>query len=103
MVDYVRVERSEIEVDDLLEISRITIGKIGLQKEVLNFSDVVSSAIRIEADGVRLAQVIVNLLSNAAKYTPPGGDILLVARVKDGPRRTLTPPHRAPSKTPQAA
>jgi PAS domain S-box-containing protein len=93
-------------VDDLLEISRITLGKIELQKEVLNFADVVSNAldatrqsieasnhsikidlpeqpIHIEADGVRLAQVIVNLLSNAAKYTPPGGDILLTARVTD--------------------
>jgi len=91
-------------VDDLLEISRITLGKITLQKDVLDFADVVSNAldstrrsiessnhtirvdlpperIRLQADAVRLAQVIVNLLSNAAKYTEPGGDILLTARV----------------------
>jgi len=93
-------------VDDLLEISRITLGKIELRKEVLNFADVLSNAldttrhfietsnhsikidlpeepIRFEADGVRLSQVIVNLLNNAAKYTPPGGHILLSARVAD--------------------
>ena len=92
-------------VDDLLEISRITLGKIELQKEVLEFSDVLTNAldttreiiesskhtiqvdlpperIRIEADGVRLSQVIVNLLNNASKYTAPGGDILLTARVQ---------------------
>lgn len=92
-------------VDDLLEISRITLGKIALQKEVLNFSDVLSNAldatrenieasnhtirvdlprkpIRIEADGVRLSQVIVNLLNNATKYTAPGGDIRLKASVE---------------------
>jgi signal transduction histidine kinase len=93
-------------VDDLLEISRITLGKIELQKEVLEFSDVLSNALdttrefiesskhtvhvdlppeplRIEADGVRLSQVIVNLLNNASKYTAPGGDILLTARVQE--------------------
>jgi PAS domain S-box-containing protein len=94
-------------VDDLLEVSRITRGKIELRKEVVDFEevlthaldtsrpcieaarhslriDVPAEAIRLEADGVRLAQVISNLLNNAAKYTPPGGDIGLVARMEDG-------------------
>jgi CheY-like chemotaxis protein/nitrogen-specific signal transduction histidine kinase len=94
-------------VDDLLEVSRITRGKIELRKEVLDFGEVLTHAldtsrpwieaashslridvpaepVRIEADGVRLAQVISNLLNNAAKYTPPGGYIALVARVDDG-------------------
>ncbi|MEX2123279.1 MAG: ATP-binding protein [Woeseia sp.] len=93
-------------VDDLLEISRVTLGKIELRKEVLDLAKVVSSAldtirprieesqhsvavdlpkepIRLEADGVRLAQVIANLLHNAAKFTPPGGDISLKARVEE--------------------
>jgi PAS domain S-box-containing protein len=92
-------------VDDLLEISRITLGKIELQKEVLDLSDVLSNAldttretiesakhsiqvdlppepIRIEGDVVRLSQVVVNLLNNASKYTAPGGEILLTARVQ---------------------
>jgi PAS domain S-box-containing protein len=92
-------------VDDLLEVSRITRGKIELRKEVLDFGDVLTNAldtsrpyieaakhsfridlppepIRLEADGVRLAQVLSNLLHNAAKYTPRGGSITLAARVE---------------------
>ncbi|MGH8196360.1 MAG: hybrid sensor histidine kinase/response regulator [Woeseiaceae bacterium] len=94
-------------VDDLLEVSRITRGKIELRREVLDFSDVLTNAletsrpyieaanhtlridvpaepIRLAADGVRLAQVISNLLHNSAKYTPSGGDITLIARIEDG-------------------
>lgn len=94
-------------VDDLLEVSRITRGKIELRKEVLDFADVLTNAldtsrpyieaanhsfkidvpaepIRVEADEVRLAQVISNLLHNAAKYTPSGGDVTLIARIEDG-------------------
>jgi PAS domain S-box-containing protein len=89
-------------VDDLMEVSRITRGKIELRKEPVLLSTVMLSAvetarpaieaarhnfridmpaetIELEADFVRLAQVISNLLANAAKYTDPGGEISLEA------------------------
>lgn len=87
-------------VDDLLDISRITKGKLRLTKEQVELRGVVNRAsesarafmearkhdfsvslstkpIWIEADPVRIEQVIVNLLNNAAKYTDPGGLIRL--------------------------
>jgi two-component system, sensor histidine kinase len=92
-------------VDDLLEVSRITRGKIELRKEVVQVASVLRNAIEasrplldaaghtldvdlprapllVLADGVRLAQVFSNLLNNAAKYTDPGGRIALSARVE---------------------
>ncbi len=83
-------------VDDLLDVSKITRGKIALRKEPLEIADVVAKAVeiagdlfeqrrhrlsidvpsqglRVEGDAVRLAQVIANLLTNAARYTDPGG------------------------------
>ena len=91
-------------VDDLLEVSRITRGKIQLRKEKVEVADVVRSAVEtsrplidaggqrltleippeplvLEGDPIRLAQILANLLNNAAKYTEPGGRIdLSVAR-----------------------
>jgi PAS domain S-box-containing protein len=93
-------------VDDLLEISRISRGKIVLHRERLALADAVQAAVEtvrplveaaghqltvslpadpvwLDADRVRLAQVIANLLSNAAKYTPGGGAIALDVRLED--------------------
>lgn len=85
-------------VDDLLDISRINGGKIDLKKELIELKTIIASAIEtsrplidagkhrlqvsipeepivIEADPLRIAQVVSNLLNNAAKYTAPGGHI----------------------------
>jgi PAS domain S-box-containing protein len=85
-------------VDDLLDVARITQGRISLRKEQVYLSETIQRAvestrpvierrglrltvalapdpIRVEGDAVRLEQVFVNLLSNAAKYTDSGGRI----------------------------
>ncbi|WP_298670398.1 hybrid sensor histidine kinase/response regulator [uncultured Sphingomonas sp.] len=90
-------------VEDLLDISRISEGKISLKRERVALNEVLRSAIEVsrpnleagghvftqqlpdepvwlDADHTRLAQVIGNLLNNAAKYTPAGGEISLTAR-----------------------
>jgi PAS domain S-box-containing protein len=89
-------------IDDLLDVSRITIGKIHLKKEFLDVASVLAQAIEsvrplirerrhelitsfergalsIWADPTRIEQIIVNLLTNAAKYTESGGRIWLTA------------------------
>jgi PAS domain S-box-containing protein len=90
-------------VDDLLEMSRITRGAFELRRERLPVSAVVANAVEtsepsiraarhrltvslpgepiwVDGDAVRLAQILANLLDNAAKYTSPGGEITLSAR-----------------------
>src|SRR5262249_58537722 len=85
-------------VDDPLEVSRITRGKIALRKEAVDLARVVERTVeatrpliedrqqtltvdlppepvRLEADPTRLEQVLANLLNNAAKYTDHGGHV----------------------------
>jgi PAS domain S-box-containing protein len=90
-------------VDDLLELSRITRGKIELRREPVDLGQVVRTAVEtsrplidvaghrltidlpseplaLHADPVRISQILSNLLNNSAKYTPHGGEIRLTAR-----------------------
>lgn len=94
-------------VDDLLDVSRITRGRIDLRMERVDVTTVLHSAIEasrtlmekgghhltvdlaqeplfVDADAARLMQVVTNLLDNSARYTDPGGHIALSAR-REGP------------------
>jgi signal transduction histidine kinase/CheY-like chemotaxis protein len=87
-------------IDDLLDVSRITSGKIQLETQTMDLESVVARAVEgarplidarhhtletspapipvlVQVDPVRMAQVFWNLLNNAAKYTPEGGKIKL--------------------------
>ncbi len=99
-------------VDDLLDVSRITLGKITLNRSVLDLRPIVAQAIEtaqpllaarrhdlaidvaaeplpIRGDGARLTQIISNLLSNAARFTADGGHIALTVR-REGARVVLS-------------
>jgi CheY-like chemotaxis protein len=99
-------------VDDLLDVSRVTRGKIELRKARVELAEVVAQAIEtasplleqhrhvlqvdvpqhglaVEGDASRLAQVVANLLTNAAKYTPNGGRVW-IAGAASGNEAVLT-------------
>ena len=94
-------------VDDLIDISRVTRGLVALKRQPVQIAEVVAAALEMSSplfeqqqhqvaveltgedavvlgDRVRLAQVVGNLLSNAARYTPPGGHITVSAARERG-------------------
>ena len=94
-------------VDDLLDVSRIAQGKVELKEEIVEMAAIVAKAIEIASplleqrthtldvhvqrnglavrgDSTRLSQVVSNLLTNAAKYTPPGGHITIRTAAEGG-------------------
>ncbi|SNS88271.1 His Kinase A (phospho-acceptor) domain-containing protein [Noviherbaspirillum humi] len=89
-------------IDDLLDVARISQGKITLRQEVVELKSVIQAGVEsarsaidrhqhrfavelpdrdlwLNGDSVRLAQIICNLLTNAAKFTPPGGELAIGA------------------------
>jgi PAS domain S-box-containing protein len=102
-----QVARMALLLDDLLDIARITQGKLELKAERVKLTDVVDSAVEevrpliesknhqltvtlpseeltLNADPLRLSQILSNLLTNAAKYTDPAGHISLSGGVQNG-------------------
>jgi PAS domain S-box-containing protein len=94
-------------VNDLMEVSRITQGRIELRKTNFDISDAINNSIEaalpavatashildvhlpahpiiVDADPTRIVQIISNLLNNAIKYTPAGGEIFVHVAEKDG-------------------
>jgi signal transduction histidine kinase len=94
-------------VDDLMDVSRISRGKVELRKERVDLAAVITRAVEstrpllearahrlelalppkpvwLEADPDRLEQVLANLLTNAAKYTEPGGQVRVLAEPEGG-------------------
>ncbi len=92
-------------LDDLLDVSRLKLGRLELQREVVRLDSVVEAAletvrpmlesvghtftldlpaypVELDADPLRLGQVLSNLLSNSVKYTRPGGSIVLKAQLE---------------------
>lgn len=90
-------------IDDLMDVSRITRGQLTLRKDRLDLRSIIESAVEtaqpqltsagvslaldippdplwLEADATRISQVILNLLTNAAKFTPSGGRVWVTAK-----------------------
>jgi two-component system, sensor histidine kinase len=102
-----QVQRMALLLDDLLDVSRITRGRLELKKDYIDLASLVGSAVEtarplidakrhvletllpedpveLMVDPLRLSQALANLLTNAAKYSDPGGHITLAAELGAG-------------------
>lgn len=93
-------------LDDLADLTRMAQGRLELQRAVIDVKDVIEQALQscealiaerqhhlirdidpdsliVNGDATRLVQVMVNLINNAARYTPPGGDVTIAAHRRD--------------------
>lgn len=93
-------------INDLVDVSRISRGIVQLQSQTVDVESLITNAVEcvrpliderahrlhvslpeqtifLEADPTRLSQVVINLLNNAARYTPPGGDITVLVEQQD--------------------
>lgn len=100
-----QVQRMALLLDDLLDVSRITRGRLQLKKDYIDLASLVASAIEtarpmidakrhvletvlpeepieLVVDPLRLSQALANLLTNAAKYSDPGGHITVIAALE---------------------
>jgi len=107
-----QVQQMALLLDDLLDVSRITRGKLELRKQRVQLATVVEAALEttrpllderrqqlttslpaepvwLNADPLRVAQILANLLTNAAKYSEPGGYVELSAHA-DGDRLSIS-------------
>jgi PAS domain S-box-containing protein len=90
-------------IDDLMDVSRITRGQLTLRRERVDLRSIIETAVEtaqpqmsgakvtltvdlpehpltLDADATRISQVFLNLLTNAAKFTPPGGQVTITAK-----------------------
>jgi PAS domain S-box-containing protein len=105
-IDRQAVQLTRI-INELLDVNRVARGQLTIDKQHVDLHDILARAVEtsrplidsrehtlvvdmigepvsVHADPLRLQQVVVNLLNNAAKYTPPGGHIQLSTRLDDG-------------------
>jgi len=106
--DVIRRQTTQVArlLDDLLDVARVTQGKIEIRREVIDLTSLAGNAVEavrsvidsrghrvdvqvpdepvyVEGDAARLLQIQENLLTNAAKYTPPGGQIWLTISAEE--------------------